>query len=87
MAERKLEIGQRFRKTDSAGMVFEVVEFVQYGNLPHVLIAPIDDPEDRRLFAVAALFDKRGFVAVSGRKLPRPSSAGRLKFSGKGGKG
>ncbi len=81
MAERKLEIGQRFRKTDSAGMVFEVVEFVQYGNLPHVLIAPIDDPVDRRIFAVAALFDKCGFVADSSGKLPQPGSAGRLRLS------
>jgi hypothetical protein len=78
MTDRRIDVGQRFRKTDGTGMVFEIMEFVQCGNLPHVRVALVNNPSDRRMLAVAALFDRRHFAPDGDGSLPAEGSGGRL---------
>ena len=80
MTDRRLDVGQRFRKTDGTGMVFEITEFVQCGNLPHVRVAVVSNPSDRRMLAIDALFDRRHFAPDSDGSLPAEGSGGRLRL-------
>jgi hypothetical protein len=58
-----IEIGDLLRKTNSTDWVWQVAEFVTpIGHQPHARLVCMDDPADTRMFAVAALRDRRLFV-------------------------
>ena len=57
-----MEIGQRLKKVDCPGGVFEVLEARDINGLPHFVIARVDWPSDRRIFSESTLADERYFV-------------------------
>lgn len=73
--------GQQFQRTDSAGLVFEVVETITSYGLPHIRVRRVDDPTDLRVFARSALMDRRLFRVVRDKDLPHRSSSNRVRLS------
>lgn len=61
----KIQIGQRFQKADHSGIVFEVLEVVEVEGREHVHLARVDWPSDRRIYAAAAVLDRRMFVPIA----------------------
>ena len=58
-----IEIGALVRKTNSTDWVWKVAEIVTpSGHKPHARLVRINYPSDERMFAVAALKDRRLFV-------------------------
>lgn len=58
-----IEIGDLVRKTNSTDWVWKVAEIVTpSGHKPHARLVRINYPSDQRMFAVAALKDRRLFV-------------------------
>ena len=58
-----IEIGDLVRKTNSTDRVWKVAEIVTpNGHKPHARLVRINYPSDERMFAVAALRDRRLFV-------------------------
>jgi hypothetical protein len=58
-----IEIGDLVRKTNSTDWVWKVAEIVTpAGHKPHVRLVRINYPSDERMFAVAAIKDRRLFV-------------------------
>lgn len=61
----QVEIGDLVRKTNSTNWVWKVAEIVTpAGHRPHARIVRINYPSDERIFAIAALTDRRLFVEV-----------------------
>ena len=61
----QVEIGDLVRKTNSTNWVWKVSEIVTpAGHRPHARIVRINYPSDERIFAIAALTDRRLFVEV-----------------------
>ena len=61
----QVEIGDLVRKTNSTNWVWKVAEIVTpVGHRPHARIVRINYPSDERIFAIAALTDRRLFVEV-----------------------
>jgi hypothetical protein len=59
----KIEVGDLVRKTNSTNWVWKVAEIITpAGHRPHVRLVRINYPSDERMFAVAALKDRRLFV-------------------------
>lgn len=59
----KIEIGDLVCKTNSTNWVWKVAEIITpAGHRPHVRLVRINYPSDERMFAVAALKDRRLFV-------------------------
>ena len=57
------DIGDMVRKTNSTDWVWQVAEFVTpSGHQPHARLVRVNYPSDTRMFAVAALKDRRLFV-------------------------
>ena len=74
-ARNKVSIGDYLRKTNSTDWVWQVIEFVTpAGHQPHARLLCMDHPADVRMFAVAALKDRRLFVNAPNRK-PLATSA------------
>ncbi len=56
-------VGDLLRKTNSTNWVWQVTEFVApHGHQPHVRLVRVNNPTDSRVFALAALQDRRFFV-------------------------
>lgn len=56
-------VGDQLRKTDSTNWVWQVTEFVTpRGHQPHARLVRVNYPSDSRMFAIAALRDRRLFV-------------------------
>jgi hypothetical protein len=73
-----ISIGDYVRKTNSTDWVWQVIEFVTpTGHQPHARLLCMDHPADVRMFAVAALRDRRLFVNAANRAQSRgmPSAA------------
>ena len=83
MGEESFLIGHRFRKTDGTEMVFEVEDVVLSFGLPHVRLALVADPTDKRVIAVSMLADRKAYVHVSaeGQTLPSSEIRGRLQLA------
>lgn len=69
-----VSLGDYLRKTNSTNWVWQVIEFVTpAGHQPHARLLCVDHPADVRMFAVAALRDRRLFVNAANReRLPSP---------------
>lgn len=80
-ATHDVRSGQQFQRTDSAGLVFEVVESVTSFGVPHIRVRRVDDPTDLRVFARSALMNRRLFRMVQGNDLPHRSNNSRLRLS------
>jgi len=63
-AEGDLPVGQYYKRTDGAGLVFEVVGPVGSFQQPHIRVRRVDDPTDMRVFARTALMDTHLFRAI-----------------------
>jgi len=70
-----LRVGQHYKRTDGAGLVFEVVGPVGSFQQPHFRVRRIDDPTDMRVFARTALMDTHLFRAID-----RAAPAARANF-------
>lgn len=72
-----IEIGDLVRKTNSTDWVWKVAEIVTpTGHKPHARLVRINYPSDERMFAIAALKDRRLFVEageLGGRLSARPT--------------
>ena len=56
-------IGDLVRKANSTGWIWQVAEFVTpSGHQPHARLVRVNNPSDSRIFAIAALKDRRLFV-------------------------
>jgi hypothetical protein len=61
-----IEIGDLVRKTNSTDWIWQVAAFVTpTGHQPHARLVRINYPSDERMFAVAALRDRRLFVEAT----------------------
>lgn len=61
-----IEIGDLVRKTNSTDWIWQVAAFVTpNGHQPHARLVRVNYPSDERMFAVAALRDRRLFVEAS----------------------
>ena len=73
----QIEIGDLVRKTNSTDWVWKVAEIVTpTGHKPHARLVRINYPSDERMFAIAALKDRRLFIEAEGvgsRLAARPS--------------
>ena len=71
-----IEIGDLVRKTNSTDWIWQVAAFVTpTGHQPHARLVRVNYPSDERMFAVAALRDRRLFVEANdprGRFTARP---------------
>jgi hypothetical protein len=72
-----VEIGDLVRKTNSTDWIWQVAEIVTpTGHKPHARLVRVNYPSDERMFAVAALRDRRLFVEASDQHkritAPRP---------------
>lgn len=64
-----IEIGDLVRKTNSTDWIWQVAEFITpNGHKPHARLVRINNPSDERMFAVAALRDRRLFVEASDQR-------------------
>ncbi|MDA0702182.1 MAG: hypothetical protein O3A96_02915 [Proteobacteria bacterium] len=81
MTTKQINLGQRFQKTDGTDMVFEVVDLVDIGGLPHARLSDVLDPSDRRVVSVDALYDRRHFRHAVDGALPRSGTSGRLRLA------
>ena len=62
---KDIGIGDRFRKNNSTDWVWQVTEIVTPGgHEPHARLVRVNFPTDARMFAIAALKDKRLFAAA-----------------------
>lgn len=62
----EVEIGDLVRKTNSTDWIWQVAEIVTpTGHKPHARLVRVNYPSDERMFAVAALRDRRLFVEAS----------------------
>jgi len=72
-----IAIGDLVRKTNSTDWIWKVAEIITpAGHKPHVRLVRINYPSDERMFAVAALKDRRLFVEAvdnGSRLATRPS--------------
>ena len=72
----RIAVGDLFEKTNATRWLWQVRELVTpAGHRPHVRLVRVNNPSDERMFAVAALRDRRLFVEASdqrGRLPPRP---------------
>jgi hypothetical protein len=63
----RIEVGDLVRKTNSTNWVWKVAEIITpAGHKPHVRLVRINYPSDERMFAIAALKDRRLFVEAGG---------------------
>lgn len=68
-ARNNVSLGDFLRKTNSTDWVWQVVEFVTpAGHQPHARLLCVNHPADIRMFAVAALRDRRLFVNAPKRE-------------------
>jgi len=75
-ARDNISLGDYVRKTNSTDWVWQVIEFVTpAGHQPHARLLCMNHPADVRMFALAALRDRRLFVNAPERK-PLRSKAG-----------
>jgi len=75
-ARNTVSIGDYLRKTNSTDWVWQVIEFVTpAGHQPHARLLCMNQPADVRMFAVAALKDRRLFVSATTREQSRPAPA------------
>ena len=79
-----VSIGDYVRKTNSTDWVWQVIEFVTpAGHQPHARLLCVDHPADVRMFAVAAIKDRRLFVNAVKRErregLPLPVEIARTR--------
>lgn len=64
---KDITVGDLFCKANSTNWVWKVAEFVTpAGHMPHVRLVRTNYPSDIRMFALAALKDKRLFVQANG---------------------
>lgn len=62
-----ITIGDLFCKANSTNWIWRVSEFVTpAGHMPHVRLVRTNYPSDTRMFAIAALKDKRLFIQAVG---------------------
>lgn len=81
MSTKQVNPGQRFQKTDGTDMVFEVVDLVDIGGLPHARLSDVLDSSDRRVVSIDALYDRRHFRHAVDGALPRAGPSGRLRLA------
>jgi len=74
-ADDELRVGQFYKRTDGAGLVFEVVGPVGCFQQPHIRVRRVDDPTDMRVFARTALMDTHLFRAIDSAAPPRANYA------------
>lgn len=60
----RIHVGQRFQKADHSGIVFEVVKVVKVEGREHAHLAQVDWPSERRIYAAAAVLDRRMFLPL-----------------------
>lgn len=79
-----VSLGDYVRKTNSTDWVWQVIEFVTpVGHQPHARLLCMDHPADVRMFAVAALRDRRLFENAARRDEQRaPAEAPRVADTG-----
>lgn len=66
-----ITIGDLVRKTNSTNWVWQVAEFVTpTGHKPHARLVRVNNPSDMRIFAIAALKDRRLFEDAGNAKGP-----------------
>lgn len=64
-----IDVGAQVQKTNSTNWVWQVTEIVTpSGQQPHARLARVNNPTDTRVFAVAALKDRRFFRRVDDTK-------------------
>jgi hypothetical protein len=80
-ASGDVRVGQRFQRTDGAGLVFEVVDSITSFGPPHLRVRRVDDATDTRVFARSALMDKHLFRVVQASSLPPRGGVGHLRLS------
>lgn len=63
----EIEVGQRFISTDRRKVLWEVVEVSHFGDepIPHVRLARVGAPQDRKTVSASVLTDRRYFKYVS----------------------
>lgn len=77
----KIEIGDLVQKTNSTNWVWKVAEIITpAGHQPHVRLVRINYPSDERMFAVAALKDRRLFVEAANTGPSRLAAQQSLKW-------
>ncbi|MBT5415888.1 MAG: hypothetical protein HOH66_09325 [Rhodospirillaceae bacterium] len=81
MAAKQVSPGQKFQKADGTDIVFEVVDLVDIGGLPHARMSDVLDPSDIRVVSVDALYDRRHFRHAADGALPRSGTSGRLRLA------
>lgn len=81
MTTKQVNLGQRFQKADGTDMVFEVIDFVDIGGLPHARLSDVQDPSDLRVVSVDVLHDRKHFRHASDGALPRGGMSGRLRLA------
>ncbi len=60
---KDFDIGDLVRKANSTNWIWQVAEFVTpTGHQPHARLIRVNNPSDSRIFAIAALKDRRLFV-------------------------
>jgi hypothetical protein len=60
---KDFDIGDLVRKANSTGWIWQVAEFVTpSGHQPHARLVRVNNPSDSRIFAIAALQDRRLFI-------------------------
>jgi hypothetical protein len=80
MREKSVAVGQRYRKTDGTGLVFEVVEFMGGTNFPHARIVQVDNRTEYRVIALSALMDRQHYELAAEGALPVPKTAPPLRL-------
>lgn len=76
MKRSEPSIGDMLRKVNSTDWVWQVVEFVTpAGHRPHARLMRVNYPSDTRMFAVAALKDRKLFVNAAE---PKPVTPARI---------
>ena len=63
-ADQQPRVGRHYKRTDGAGLVFEVVGPVGSFQQPHIRVRRVDEPTDIRVFACSALADPHLFREV-----------------------
>ena len=72
--------GRHYKRTDGAGLVFEVVGPVGSFRQPHVRVRRVDEPTDVRVFARSALTDPSLFREVNPEAAAQRTAHGQLRL-------
>lgn len=79
-ADEALRVGRHYKRTDGAGLIFEVMGPVDSFRQPHIRVRRVDEPTDVRVFARSALADPHLFREVDLAAAPPRAAYGQLRL-------